>query len=119
MQNYKDLRVWQRSHELVLVIYTYSKTFPKEEIYTLTSQLRRSATSIPCNIAEGCGKFTPADFANFLQIALGSANEAEYLLILAKDLEYLSLEHHAAVARQINEVKAMLINLIQKVRNKG
>lgn len=119
MQNYKELRVWQRAHQLVLGIYRASKSFPKEEVYALTSQIRRSASSTPTNIVEGCGKFTAADFANFLQIALGSANETEYLLLLAKDLEYLTIEHYAILDRQVNEVKTMLIDLINKVRNTG
>ena len=119
MQNYKDLRVWQRSHELVLTIYEVTKHFPKEELYALTNQLRRSSASIPTNIVEGCGKFTSADFANFLQIALGSVNETDYLILLAKELNYLSLEHYVLLEKKVNEVKAMLINLISKVRNSG
>ena len=118
MQNYKDLRVWQRSHDLVLSVYKNSKFFPKEELYALTSQLKRAVASIPANISEGCGKYLSADFANFLQIALGSTNETEYFLLLAKDLNYLPTEQHALLERQVNEIKAMLINLITKVRNR-
>ncbi|WP_423147582.1 four helix bundle protein [Rubrolithibacter danxiaensis] len=116
MQNYKDLRVWQKAHELTLHIYMESKFFPKEELYSLTNQLRRAIASIPANIAEGCGKNTASDFANFLNIALGSANESEYFILLAKDLDYLSLEKYQLLNDQINEIKAMLISLINKVR---
>src|ERR1700741_743505 len=90
MQNFKDLLIWQEAHQLTLKIYESSKGFPKEEIFGITSQLRRAAVSIPCNIAEGCGRYTSKDFANFLQIALGSTNETDYLTLLAKDLNYLS-----------------------------
>lgn len=116
MQNYKDLKVWQKAHQLTLNVYLESKCFPKDEIYSLTSQLRRSTSSIPANIAEGCGKNTQLDLANFLNIALGSANESEYFILLARDLAYLSLEKHEVLFGQVNEVKAMLISLISKVR---
>jgi four helix bundle protein len=72
MQNYKELILWQEAHNLTLKVYEVSKSFPKEEIFGITSQIRRAFSSIPCNIAEGCGKYTAKDFANFLQIALGS-----------------------------------------------
>ena len=85
MQNFKDLLIWQEAHQLTLKIYESSKGFPKEETFGITSQLRRAAVSIPCNIAEGCGRYTSKDFANFLQIALGSTNEADYLILLAMD----------------------------------
>jgi four helix bundle protein len=75
MQDFKSLKVWEKAHGLTLEIYRYTKDFPKEELYSLTNQLRRAASSVPANIAEGCGKQTKADFANFLNIALGSANE--------------------------------------------
>jgi len=116
MQNYKDLKVWQKAHQLTLNVYKESKHFPKEELYSLTNQLRRASSSIPANIAEGCGKNTSGDFANFLNIALGSANEAEYFILLSKDLEYLSVEKYDILSNQINEIKAMLISLISKVR---
>ena len=90
MQNYKDLKVWEKAHRFTLEVYEATKLFPKEELYSLTNQLRRAASSIPANIAEGCGKNSQAEFANFLNISLGSANEAEYFLILSKDLKYLN-----------------------------
>ena len=116
MQNYKDLKVWEKAHDFTLSVYEVTKQFPKEEIYSLTNQLRRAASSIPANIAEGCGKNSQPDFANFLNIALGSANEAEYYLILSKDLKYLNNEIFEVLIKTINEIKAMLIALIAKVR---
>ena len=116
MQNYKDLKVWEKAHQFTLSVYRVSKSFPKEEIYGLTSQLRRAASSIAANIAQGCGKNTKNDFANFLNISLGSSNEAEYFVLLAKDLNYISLDEYDILIKMINEVKAMLIALIGKVR---
>ncbi|TKC12551.1 four helix bundle protein [Pedobacter polaris] len=118
MQNFKELKVWEKAHQITLSIYKVSANFPKEEIYSLTNQLRRAVSSIPANIAEGCGKNTQADLANFLNISLGSANEAEYFLILSKDLDYLTEEQFSILSNSINEVKAMLISLIGRVRSK-
>ena len=118
MQNFKDLLLWQEAHQLTLKIYGLSKSFPKEEVFGITSQLRRASASIPCNIAEGCGRYTSKDFANFLQIALGSANETDYLLLLSKDLNYISESDFLIVQEKINKIRAMNINLIEKVRNK-
>jgi len=84
MQNFKDLKVWDKAHQLTLSIYKISASFPKEEVYSLTNQLRRASASIPANIAEGCGKNSQSDLANFLNISLGSANETEYFLILSR-----------------------------------
>ncbi|NEU08946.1 four helix bundle protein [Flavihumibacter sp. R14] len=116
MQNYKELKVWAKAHQLTLFVYQVSKGYPKDEMYSLTSQLRRAASSIPANIAEGCGKNSRSDLANFLNIALGSANETEYFLLLSKDLGYLADAEHVKINEAINEIKAMLISLINKVR---
>ncbi len=116
MQNYKDLKVWEKSHHFTLKIYESTKKFPKDELYALTSQLRRASSSIPANIAEGCGKMTKQDFAKYLNIALGSSNESEYFIILSKDLNYLSQEDFDILSSLINEIKGMLIALINKVR---
>lgn len=118
MQNYKDLNVWKKAHALVLFLYRLTIGFPKSEQFNLTSQLRRAATSIPSNVAEGCGKLTQSDFANYLHIALGSSNEVEYLAFLSHELGYMKDDSFEKVDGQINEVKAMLINLIRKVRHK-
>src|SRR5688500_2171035 len=90
MQDYKELKVWEKAHSFTLKIYQVTKEFPKEEIYGLTSQMRRAAASIPVNIAEGCGRKFNLELANFFQISLGSSNEMEYDLLLAKELVYLS-----------------------------
>lgn len=116
MQNYKELKVWNKAHQFTLKVYVVTINFPKEELYSLTNQLRRSAYSIPSNIAEGCGRKTQLDFANFLNIALGSANEVEYFILLAKDLSYLPIEDYTSLSNEISEIKAMLISLIGRVR---
>ena len=119
MQKFKDLILWKEAHQLTVKVYEVSKKFPKEELFGVTSQLRRAATSISCNIAEGCGRYTSKDFANFLQISLGSTNETDYLTILAKDLNYLSEGDFDILQEKINKVRAMNINLLEKVRNKN
>ena len=116
MQNYKDLKVWEKAHHFTLEVYKVSEKFPKQEIYGLTNQLRRASSPIAANIAEGCGKNTKLDFANYLNISLGSSNEAEYFILLAKDLCYMSVDEHEILKKEINEIKAMLIALIGKVR---
>lgn len=116
MQNYKDLKVWEKAHYFTIQVYKVSDAFPKTETYGLTNQLRRASSSIAANIAEGCGKNTKADFANFLNISLGSANEAEYFVLLARDLNYLTVSNYDELTKLVNEIKAMLINLISKVR---
>ena len=113
---FEDLIVWQKAHSLILCVYKETANFPKSELFGLTSQLRRAGTSISSNIAEGCGKFTDADLVNFLQIALGSSNEVEYLTLLSRDLNYWDAEQFKLINRQVNEVKAMLITLIRKIR---
>jgi four helix bundle protein len=117
MQNFKELKVWEKAHLFTLMVYEATKTFPRDEIYSLTNQLRRASSSIPPNIAEGCRKNSQVEFAHFLNIALGSANESEYFLILAKDLQYLTNEKFLQLTNGVNEIKAMLISLIGKVRS--
>lgn len=116
MQNYKDLKVWEKAHLFTVKVYEETKSFPKEELYSLTNQLRRAAASIPANIAEGCGKNGKPEFAHYLNISLGSSNESEYLLLLSKDLKYLSEEKFEILHLLVNEIKGMLISLIRKVR---
>ena len=89
MQNFKSLKVWEKSHELTLAVYKATTNFPKDELYGLTSQIRRASASIPANIAEGCGRTGKAELARFLQVAMGSASELEYHLLLAHDLGLL------------------------------
>jgi four helix bundle protein len=97
-------------------IYKVTSLFPDAEKFGLVSQLRRAAVSIPSNIAEGCGKLSQADFANFLQIALGSVNETEYLLLLSNELGYFPSEVHNDLEEKSNKIRAMLISLLKKVR---
>lgn len=117
MQDYKKLKVWQQAHRFVLIIYKTSACFPDSERYGLQNQLRRSAYSIPANIAEGCGKNSDAELAHFLNTSLGSANEVDYYLLLIKDLNYITEEEYIRLNAEVNEIKAMLIALIQKVRS--
>ncbi|MEW5843649.1 MAG: four helix bundle protein [Bacteroidota bacterium] len=108
MRDFKKLMVWERSHKFALLIYRLTKQFPKEELYGITSQIRRAATSIPTNIAEGSGKNTSKDFSRYLSIASGSASEVEYLLILVKELEFISEKDFQPLDTEINEIKKML-----------
>ncbi len=117
MKDFRSLIVWHKAHELTLAIYVKTKQFPKEETYGLTSQIRRAASSIPANIAEGCGKGSNADFGRYLQTAFGSANECEYHLLLSRDLQILDSETYADLESKLLEVKRMLASLIVKVRN--
>ena len=89
MRDFRELKVWEKAHLLTLKIYKVTKGYPKEELYGLTSQLRRACVSIPTNIAEGCVRSSDADFARFLYIALGSTSELEYLIVLSNDLKFI------------------------------
>jgi four helix bundle protein len=116
MQDYKNLKVWAKSHSFVLKIYTLSKSYPKEENYGLTSQLRRASISIPANIAEGCAKSSNKDFARYLNIALGSLHEVEYFIILSMDLNYISKVDFETLTIKLNEIKGMLLSLLKAVK---
>ncbi|MFN8596496.1 MAG: four helix bundle protein [Anaerolineae bacterium] len=116
MQDFRSLKVWEKAHRLTLEIYQVTHAFPKEELYGLTSQIRRASASIPTNIAEGCGRGTNADFSRFLQIALGSASELDYHLLLAHDLHYLATPDFARLSASTVEVKKMLAALIVKAK---
>src|SRR5208283_2794684 len=105
MQDFKNLQVWQKSHALVLAVYKASRSFPKEELYSLTSQLRRAAASVPANISEGCGRGSDPEFGRFLQMAMGSASETEYHLLLAHDLHYLGDDPFRQLTADVVEVK--------------
>lgn len=115
MQDFKKLMVWEKSHDLTMGIYNLTSRFPREEIYGLTSQIRRACASIPTNIAEGCGRKSSAEFARFLQIAIGSASETEYLILLAHDLKYLSSDQYNQLEGIIISVKKMLITLLKRL----
>lgn len=117
MQDYRQLKVWEKSHQLVLAVYRLTTSFPKEEKFGLVSQMRRCAVSIPANIAEGSGRESGADFARFLQIALGSASELAYYVLLCKDLENITEERYRQMTVAVSEVKRMLTGLIQSIRS--
>ena len=117
MKDFRSLKVWEKGHEITMSVYKETKNFPKEELYGLVSQLRRASSSIPTNIAEGCGKHSDKEFANFLQIAMGSASETEYLIFLSGELEYLSKVKAQEMINQITEIKKMLASLIKSIRN--
>jgi len=114
MKDFRDLKVWQKAHKLTLMVYHASATFPREERYGLTAQMRRSAVSVPSNIAEGCGR-RGADFGRFMQIAMGSASELEYQMLLARDLEIVQAPEYGRLEAGVTEVKRMLAALIAKL----
>ena len=116
MRDFRELKVWEKAHQLTLAIYRATAVFPKEEMYALTSQTRRSCASIPANIAEGCGRSGEPELARFFQIAMGSASELEYHLLLARDLGFLKSSAYDQLAADVTEVKRMLTGFIQKLR---
>jgi four helix bundle protein len=116
IRGFKDLIVWQRSVALTIKIYETTKIFPREEIYSLTSQIRRAASSIPSNIAEGHGRSSKSAFASHLDIALGSAAELETQLEIALKLGYLSQEIHDPLVKELTEIVRMLYGLLNKVQ---
>jgi four helix bundle protein len=119
MQDYRKLDVWQRAHQLVLAVYSASAVFPGREAYSLTDQTRRAAASIPANIAEGCGRETNAELRRFLYIAMGSASELDYHLLLARDLSYLDAAVYQRLNDELDIVRRMLNALIQKLTTKN
>jgi four helix bundle protein len=118
MRDFRDLVVWQQSHALTLDVYKATRAFPRDELFGLTSQLRRAVSSIPANIAEGNGRGTRKDYLKFLIIARGSLNEARYHVILAADLEYLSRSDHDRMESQFGNVSRLLAGLIRSLRRK-
>jgi four helix bundle protein len=113
MRDFKKYDIWQLSHIITLEVYKITFNFAKEELYGLTSQLRRAVASIPTNISEGCGRYSDKEFNQFLNIALGSANETEYLLILSKDLKYISEDLFSDLESKINTIKSKIFKLKQ------
>jgi four helix bundle protein len=116
MRDFHGLLVWQKSHALALNIYRLTKRFPDDERFGLVSQLRRSAASVPANLAEGCGRGGEQEFARFVQIAMGSAAEVEYRVLLAKDLAYITDPDFHTVQNAVEEVKRMLAWLFRSAR---
>ncbi len=115
MRDYKKYDIWKQSHQLSLEVYKLTEKFPKEEMFGLTSQIRRSSTSITINIVEGCGRGSDDDFKRILYIALGSAFEVEYILLLSKDLGYISENDFSELSLKAEEVKMKISKLILKL----
>jgi four helix bundle protein len=119
MQDFKKLLVWQKAFKLITTTYQIVSTFPVEEKYVLTSQIKRATLSISNNIAEGCGRFTKNDFVHFLQMALGSTNEVENCILVCKELQYLNDSSFETLNTQNVEIRKMLIALIEKIRREN
>jgi len=119
MRDFKKYDIWQLSHSLTLEIYKLTNNFPKEEIYSLTSQIRRASSSVPTNISEGCGRNSDKEFNQFLNIALGSANETEYLLILSRDLQYIDNVIATLFLEKVNSIKSKIYKLKQILMQNG
>ena len=116
MRDFRKLKVWERSHQLTLTLYRATRSFPSDELYGLRAQIRRAASSIGANLAEGCGRRGDREFGRFLYIALGSASELEYHLILATDLGYLEVGGGAQLNQEVIEVKRMISGLLSKLK---
>ncbi len=116
MQDFRNLQVWKKAHLLTLDVYKSSKAFPREELYGLTSQMRRSSASIAANIAEGSCRKGDGDFGRFLQMAMGSASELEYHLLLSHDLKVLPSADYSHLSGEVTEVKRMLVSLIRRLK---
>lgn len=115
MKDFRDLKVWEKAHRLTLDVYKATIRFPREELYGLTAQMRRSSASIAANLAEGCGKRGNNEFQRYLQIASGSASELDYHLLLSRDLQFLDPAQHDTLAKELGELRRMLTSLIVKV----
>ena len=119
MKDFRELKVWEKAHQLTLAVYQATTSFPREELYGVTSQLRRSAASIPANLAEGCGRNGDAEFARFCSISLCSASELQYHLLLAKDLVLIKPKTYEELTGRAAELQRMLTALSQKLRAKS
>ena len=116
MRNFQQLEFWQRSHQLTLQVYSLTKSFPKEEIYGLTSQMRRSSSSIPTNIAEGCGRHSSTELKRFLIIAAGSTSELQYQFILSKDLGYMTETIFKELSDEISQIRKMIFSYCERLK---
>ena len=119
MATHKELIVWQKGIQLVKEVYQLTQSFPKEEVFGLTSQIRRCAVSIPSNIAEGCARRSDKELIQFLHIALGSAAELETQLIISKELSYLTDESFNTISSLNNEIIRLLSALLNRIKNKS
>ena len=118
LKNYRELHVWKKAYNLCVKIYRITKVFPQEERYVLSSQIRKSALSIPSNIAEGYGRKTKADYVRILYITYGSVCELETQILLAGDLNYIQTNRRSALDRDISEIEIMLKALIRSLEKK-
>jgi four helix bundle protein len=116
MRNYRDLMVWEKAHKLTLAIYKETNAFPKDERFGLTSQVRRASSSIPANLAEGCGRRSDGEMGRFVQIAMGSGAELSYHLLLCRDLGILGTAEFSSLSADLEEVMRMLSALSARVR---
>jgi four helix bundle protein len=117
MQDFRNLKVWQKAHALTLEVYSCTGEFPADERFGLTTQLRRSCASVPANLAEGCARSGDTDFARFVNVAAGPASETDYHLLLARDLGYLAESKYQPLFAQVSEVKRMLNSFEQTLRS--
>ena len=115
MRDFQELSIWKRSHQLTLKVYQISTLFPSRELYGLTSQMRRSASSIPTNIAEGCGKSSNAEMKRYLFIAAGSCSELKYKFILSKDLNYIPENLFKELQQEIIVIRKMIYSFIERM----
>lgn len=116
MRDFRKINAWKRSHFFVLKTYKATDTYPAKEQFGLTSQLRRAVLSIPTNISEGCGRSTDADFSRFIDISQGSASEADYLLLVSRDLGYINTDIYDEMYKELTEIRKMLAGLVKAIR---
>ncbi len=119
MRDFRKYNVWQESHLFTLEVYQVTKDFPKEELFGLTSQLRRAVSSIPTNFTEGCGSTSEKEFARYLNIAIASCSEVEYLLLLTSDLKYLSPEIHQSLEKKVIQIRKQVYQLRLKLNQQN
>ncbi|MGA2621744.1 MAG: four helix bundle protein [Thermoguttaceae bacterium] len=117
MKNFREVKAWEKGHALTLSVYQATASFPRDELFGLTSQLRRACASVPANIAEGCGRNSDGELRRYLEIAMGSASETEYHLLLARDLGYLRPQSYDKLNNDVTEVKRMLSAFINRLKD--
>ena len=116
MKTHKDLDVWKKSIDLVTTLYSMTNSFPKDELFGLTSQIRRAAVSIPSNIAEGAARRSQKEFTQFLYIALGSQQELDTQLIIANNLKYINSNMYNSISMELATIGKMIMGLIKSIR---
>jgi four helix bundle protein len=118
IKSFEDLMIWQRSHLIVVKLYQITNEFPREELYGITNQIRRAAVSVPNNIAEGFGRYSTKEYIQYLIQARGSLHEVRYLVMLSKNLDYISAENETYLINEINEIGKMLNGMIHSLRKR-